>query len=41
MIIRFAAKDQFAQLEACAEALKGRRLLGGVLFCLGNGTKRL
>ena len=27
-VLRFAARDQLSQLEACAEALKRRRLLG-------------
>ena len=27
-VLRFAARDQLGQLEACAEALKRRRLLG-------------
>ncbi len=29
VVIRFAARDQLGHLEACAEALKKRRLLGG------------
>ncbi|MBI4526939.1 MAG: LLM class flavin-dependent oxidoreductase [Deltaproteobacteria bacterium] len=29
VVMRFASRDQFGQLEACADALKRRRLLGG------------
>ena len=29
VVIRFASTDQFGHLEACADALKRRRLLAG------------